>query len=61
MEVNESLEKGKKGIKTFKNWTLNIIESISDEIENEDYSDDFKESYDKLKLEFKNDLKLYLR
>lgn len=53
--VNESLEKGTKGIKTFKNWTLNIIESINDEIENEDYSDDFKESYNKLKLEFQND------
>ena len=47
--------KGTKGIKTFKNWTSNIIESINDEIEYEDYSDDFVESYNKLKLEFEND------
>ena len=49
------IREGTKGIKTFKNWTLNIIESINDEIENEDYSEDFKESYNKLKLEFEND------
>ena len=53
--VNESLEKGTKGIRTFKDWTLNIIDSINDEIENEDYSDDFNQSYDKLKLEFEKD------
>jgi hypothetical protein len=56
--VNESIEKGTKGIKTFKNWTLNIIEAINDEIENEDYSIVFQESYDKLKLEFENDTEI---
>ena len=57
--VNESIEKGTKGIKTFKDWTLSILESFNKDIENEDFTGIFDESYNKLKVEFEKDKQVH--